>query len=99
VFYAGAAATAVLAALTIWSGVDTLSSRNDLPDPAPQRDIDDVKGKMLRSNLLFGGTVISGALTTYAGFALVDWKRQGPENHGTLEPVPRGALVRLTGRF
>jgi hypothetical protein len=99
VVYTGAAVTAVLAALTIWSGIDTLSAKGDLSDPAPQGEIDDVKSKILRSNLLFGGTLISGALTTYAGFALVDWDRQAAPKHGTLEAVPRGALLTFAGQF
>ena len=99
VVYTGAAVTAVLAALTIWSGIDTLSAKSDLSDPAPQGEIDDVKSKILRSNLLFGGTLITGALTTYAGFALVDWNRQAPRKHGTLEAVPRGALLTFAGQF
>lgn len=99
VVYTGAAVTAVLAALTIWSGIDTLSAKSDLPDPAPQGEIDDVKSKILRSNLLFGGTLITGALTTYAGFALVDWNRQAPQKHGTLGAVPRGALLTFAGQF
>ena len=99
VVYTGAAVTAVFAALTIWSGIDTLSAKGDLPDRPSQGEIDDVKSKILRSNLLFGGTLISGALTTYAGFALVDWNRPAPQNHGTLRSVPRGAVLTFAGRF
>ncbi|HMJ15355.1 MAG TPA: hypothetical protein VK524_28260 [Polyangiaceae bacterium] len=98
-FYTGAAVTAVLAALTVWSGIDTLAAKSDLPDPAPQSDIDDVKGKILRSNLLFGGTLITGALTTYAGFALVNWKGAASQKHGTLEAMPRGAMLNFAGTF
>lgn len=99
VVYTGAAVTAVLAALTIWSGIDTLAAKSDLSDPAPERDIDAVKSKILRSNLLFGGTVITGALTTYAGFALVDWNRPSAHTQGTRSSVPRGAVFTFAGRF
>jgi hypothetical protein len=98
-FYVGAAVTVVLAVATTWSGLDTLSARNDLPDRATESDIDEVKGKIRRTDILLGGSVLAGALTTYAGLALVDWRGPPPAKHGTLGPVQRGAVMTVTGHF
>lgn len=99
VFYVGVAATLVLAALTTWSGLDTLAARDDLPDRPHQSDIDGVKHRILRSDILFGSTLLVGAATTYAGLRLVSWDASAPSKHGTLMPVTRGALLSVTGRF
>jgi hypothetical protein len=99
VVYTGAAVTAVFTALTIWSGIDTLSAKSDLPDRPSQSELDDMDGKMLRSNLLGAGALISAGLTTYAGLALVDWNQSAAPGHGSLRSVPRGALLTFAGRF
>jgi hypothetical protein len=99
VFYAGVATTLVLAAVTVWSGLDTLSARDNLPERPHEADIDGVRHRILRSNVLFGGTVLVGAATTYAGLRLVDWSPSPSSKNGTLVPVAGGALLSVTGRF
>jgi hypothetical protein len=67
VFWSASAVSVGLGALTAWSAVDTVSARNALPDPAPRRDIDAVKGRALRTDLLLIATTVLVAATTYLG--------------------------------
>ena len=96
-FYVGAGVTAVLLGATIWSGVDTLSANANLNDPAPQNDIDDVKGRILRTDLLLAGTVVAAAATGYIGLVVVDW--DGYRTDAAVLPVPGGGLLTARGRF
>jgi hypothetical protein len=99
VVYTGAAVTAVFTALTVWSGIDTLSAKSDLSDRPSQAELDAMDDKMLRSNLLGAAALISGGLTTYAGLALVDWSPPAARSQGTSRSAPRGALLTFAGRF
>ena len=94
--YVGAAATVLLAGLTTWSGIDTLRARDDLPDEPRASQIDRVEGKILRSNILFGSTLVVGAATAYAAFALVDWS---PRVAVGVSERERSAVVHWAGHF
>ncbi|HMR77381.1 MAG TPA: hypothetical protein PKD61_19870 [Polyangiaceae bacterium] len=72
-FYVGVGASVVLAGITTWSGLDTLAAKSDLTSQSSKTQVDDVRGKALRTDVLLGTTVLFSALTTYAGVALVDW--------------------------
>ncbi|MCA9598134.1 MAG: hypothetical protein KC776_32705 [Myxococcales bacterium] len=72
-FYAGAGATALLAGITTWSGLDALSGKRELPSTPTTGQVDDVRGKVRRTDILLASTVIVGAATAYAGLELVQW--------------------------
>jgi hypothetical protein len=93
-FYVSAGVTAVLAGFTVWSAVDTLSLRSSLGDSAPSGDIERLKRRRLRTDLLLGGALLAGGATTYIGLELVDW--QGGH---ALADAPRGAVLTWHGTF
>lgn len=89
-FVVGAVATAALAGVTIWSGVDTLERHDAFVDgddsqKAPGEDA------QLRTNLLLGGTLLSAAGTAVTGI-FVDWG--GSPSQSALV-FPRGVAVQL----
>jgi hypothetical protein len=71
VFYAGAAGTAVLLGVTIWSGLDALSARDRLP--GTNEDNDSVRARAHRTDAFLAGTIVLAAATTYVGLARVKW--------------------------
>ncbi len=97
-FYAGAAGTAVLGSLTIWSGIDTLDARERLPGTS-EEDNDSVRARALRTDALLAGTLVLAAATTYVGLAKIRWGQDS-------EPVAlggalgaQGAVVTARGRW
>jgi hypothetical protein len=72
-FYVGAGVSTVLAGLTIWSGLDTLSANDAAGDRAPKSQIDAIRAKAQRTDLLLAGTVVAVGVTGYVGVVLVDW--------------------------
>jgi hypothetical protein len=98
VFYVGAGVTAVLIGLNIWSGVDTLSAKDNLPSPPTTADLDEVRAKETRSNVIFGSVLVVGGATALAGFLWVDWG--GGSVTAGLAPTPGGgATAYAHGRF
>jgi hypothetical protein len=97
-FYAGAGVTGVLLILTTWSGIDTLSARDDLPERPTRDQIDDVEGRITRTDVLLATTVLVGAATGYAGIALVNWHGKGSARLG-VAPAAGGFQAGITGRF
>jgi hypothetical protein len=98
VFYAGVAVTAVLIGVTVWSGVDTLATKNDLPAAPHTADLDEVRSKEVRSNVIFASTVIVGAATIAAGLLWVDWGGGGGATAAVV-PTSDGATIVARGRF
>jgi hypothetical protein len=95
VFVAGAVGTAGLTALTIWSGLDTLSARNVYDSDLAAYDPDTVHSRARRTDVLLAGTVVLGGVTAVAGLFFVDW------NGGTragVSFVPGGGAVFSAGR-
>jgi hypothetical protein len=97
VFWIGVGASVALAGLTTWSGLDALSAKDELPAQPTTTQSDDVRSKVLRTDLLLAGTVLVGGLTTYAGFSLVDWG--DGRASATIIPTAGGALASVEGRF
>jgi hypothetical protein len=94
----GAAATLVLATLTIWSGLDT-NKAHDAYLAAPSHDgWNDGRSKQTRTNLLLGSTAVVG-LATVLTAAL--WTRWGSRTATDLALVPErgGVSFALGGRF
>jgi NADPH-dependent curcumin reductase CurA len=97
-FYAGAAGTALLGGLAIWSGIDTLDARGRLPGKTEEAN-DSVRARALRTDALLAGTLVLAAATTYVGLAQISWGQAS-------EPVAlggalgsQGAVVTARGRF
>jgi hypothetical protein len=72
-FVVGGAATLVFAALTTWSGLQTLSARNLHESNPPAYDHDEVSRLALRTDFLLLGTVLLGGATAAAGLLWIDW--------------------------
>lgn len=83
VFYVGTAATIVLTAATIWSGLDTLSARDELPSQPTTGQVDAVRTRVRRTDFLLAGTLVVAAGSGYAGLFLVDWSA-GEQRASTL---------------
>jgi hypothetical protein len=91
------AVTGVLAGITTWSGLDTLSARDDLPPGATAPQIDEVRSRITRTDVLLGVTAGVGVLTLIAGTTLVEW--DGGASSAGLEPRSGGGLLRVGRRF
>jgi hypothetical protein len=89
-FVVGAVATAALAGVTIWSGVDTLEKHaafleGEDAEKGPGQDA------QLRTNILLGATLLSAAGTAITGI-FVDW---GGPSGSVAQPFPRGVAIQL----
>ncbi len=89
-FVVGAVATAALAGVTIWSGVDTLEKHaafleGEDAEKGPGQDA------QLRTNILLGATLLSAAGTAITGI-FVDW---GGPGGSVAQPFPRGVAIQL----
>ncbi|HVY31642.1 MAG TPA: tetratricopeptide repeat protein [Polyangiaceae bacterium] len=100
-FIAGASATAVLAGVTIWSGLDTKSAYRDYQRDLPtlsQAEADERVGnghsRELRTNLLLAGSLVCAAGTAALGIWFVDFSGGKRASVGV---TPNG--VALAGKF
>jgi hypothetical protein len=72
-FWSGLGATAVLGGVTIWSGVDTLNTKDEFDkDPSPKKR-DEGEQAELRTNVLIGTTGVLAAATVVIGVFFTDW--------------------------
>jgi len=76
VFWSGVGVSAALTGLTIWSGLDVVNQRDELPPRPSAEQASDDGARIRRTDVLLIGTVVVAALTTYTGLALVDWGSQ-----------------------
>jgi hypothetical protein len=107
VAFVGIGITAVLGGLTIWSGLDTLSARDEYVAKPTQRAYDDGVGLERRTNLFIGATAVAGAATL--GIALFATRWHGATEKDAPSPTsafpltfvatPRDAEVVVRGRF
>jgi hypothetical protein len=100
-FVAGAGATAILAGLTIWSGLDTKSAYRDYQRDLPtlsqaQADerVSSGHSRELRTNLLLAGSIVCAAGTAVLGVWFVDFSGGKRASVGV---TPGG--VALAGKF
>jgi len=115
VFYVGAGVTAVLAGVTVWSGVDTLNNpgkervRNECSSEDCQLYQDGL-GRQHRTNALIGVTLGVGAATALVGLLATDWSgsRAAPQDSAKrlrprLDVAPWGSAqgggLQAFGRF
>lgn len=92
VFYVGAAGTAVLAGVTTWSGLETLSARSN----ATRENWDHVENLALRTDLFMAGALLLGGATVAAGIWGTHW---GNASYASAAVIPGGAAVVARGRF
>jgi hypothetical protein len=100
VFYTGVAATGLLTGVTVWSGIDTLNNKSDLPDrsaPDYVAATEQVESSATRTDWLLVATLVTAAATAAAGILWVDWDDRGTAIG--LAPSTRGAMLKLRGRF
>jgi hypothetical protein len=98
----GAASTAVLGGVLIWSGVDTLQARSAFNSGATPQALEDGRAKETRTNALIGGTAGLGALTIGAtiGFVVARRRAQPPRTSLSIGTSTAGAAgVSLRGSF
>jgi len=95
-FYTGVGVTAVLTGLTIWSGLDALAARNDLPGTKAQNE--SVEARAHRTDALLLGTVVAAAGTAYVGLRWVEWGSSKPVQVSA-QVTPTRAFVTVGGRF
>jgi hypothetical protein len=105
-FITGAAVTAGLGAVTVWSGFDTLKARDDYRETQTLPNWEKGKEREKRTNILIGATagaaVITGVLAV-----LTDWSGAAPASSGGVsKPIqvgshwtPGGGMMSVNGNF
>ncbi len=71
--FTGVAVTGVLVLATTWSGIDTLRAEGALSARPSRADVDDVEGRIRRTDLLLAATVLAGAVTASVAWQWTDW--------------------------
>lgn len=95
-FFVGLGTTALLGGLTTWSGLDALAAKRGLSAEPTEAAVQDVKGRMARSDGFFVGCLVSAAATTLVGLLWVDWhpgRGHGAKARAHATTVPRGLLA------
>jgi hypothetical protein len=72
-FYVGVGASVALAGVTVWSGLDALAARGRLGDAPTPEAVSDLRGRMRRTDVVLGGSLVAAAATGAIGLWLVDW--------------------------
>jgi hypothetical protein len=73
IVYVGAGLTAVLAGISVWSGLDTRSKRSDFDANPTGKGYDDGMAAQQRTNILLGATAVVGVATILVGAFAVRW--------------------------
>jgi hypothetical protein len=73
VFYGGVVATALLAAVATWSGLDTLHANDRYQQDPTRAGFEDGRSRENRTNWLFGGTAVVAISTALVGALATDW--------------------------
>jgi hypothetical protein len=105
-FVAGAAVTAGLGAVTVWSGLDVMNAHDAYRGRETQQAYDDGLDKERRTNVLVGATVTVG-LTTIVLAYFTRWSGSGgaggTPTHAKVQagggPIPGGAALTIGGSF
>jgi tetratricopeptide (TPR) repeat protein len=77
-FWTGLGGTAVLGGVTIWSGVDTLSTKDDYDRNPTSKLKDEGQRAELRTNVLIASTGVLAAATAVIGIFFTDWDGAEP---------------------
>ncbi len=97
VVVAGAAVTVALGGFTIWSGLDTLSARDDFRSHPTAAGYDDGVGREHRTNVLLGATAVAGVATAAIGIFGVRWTSSSRVSTGSRNPTSWRLVARPTG--
>lgn len=98
VVYVGGAVTLAGAALTTWSGLDTLSQRDAFDASPTQANLDEGKSRQSRTNVALAVTIGAAAFTTVAAVWLVDWK-SSPTDPTHVQVGAGPSSVQVRGSF
>ena len=89
----------MLGGLTVWSGLDTQSAREDY-DAAPSPEgLDEGRAKQRRTNFLLGATAVVGIGTGAIALWLSDWNAREREPGGEVSLRVGPGSVSIDGRF
>jgi hypothetical protein len=91
--------TAVLAGVTTWSGLNTLSQKDRFDADPSQANLDEGHARQTRTNVLLGFTAGAAVLTTVAAIWLVDWKGKPSAEKAEVKVGVAGNRVVIGGRF
>jgi hypothetical protein len=100
-FYGAVGVTGVLTIVTVWSGLDTLGQRGDLPNrqsPSYEGARADVYDAAQRTDVLLAASVLAGVGTAALGTWWTNWGEEQSVQLG-MSPLQSGAELRLRGRF
>ena len=96
-FWVGAGLTAVAGGVLVWSGLDTLSARDDYEDNPTRDGYEDGVDREKRTNILIGATTVLGLATIGIGLFATDWK--GSSSHAELRLGPARAELSWSGEL
>lgn len=95
-FFVGVGLTCVSAGILTWSGVDTLSARDEFDKNPTEEGLSSGESKQLRTNVMIGVTAALGVATAAIGIFAVEWGG-GTDTTAKVSMTPGG--VALTGTF
>jgi hypothetical protein len=102
-FFVAAGVTVVLGGITVWSGLDTVSAKNDLDDDRPkltlaeeQDRIDEGHAKETRTNVFLVATGVGAVATAALGLFVVSW---GKGKNDNVAVGINGSMASVSGRF
>lgn len=99
-FGIGAGVTVALGAVTIWSGLDTLSAHDDYEKDQTQAGYEDGQDRELRTNVLLGATAVAAAATiTFAIFTDWDGSEKKPSARVGAGVIAGGPALVVHGAF
>jgi hypothetical protein len=103
VFWSGLGVTAVLAAVTAWSGADAIAAKNGLKNPSTTGAEDAVLADARRTDGLLIGAGVAGLATAVIGIWFTDWHPAGdagkPTARAAVVPLPGGAALSAAFAF
>lgn len=95
IVWIGGGITALAAAATVWSGLDTLAQRDAFFESPSQDKLDAGRAKQTRTNVLLGASVGLGVLTAATALFLVDWRGRPKDVEVAIGPQ----AVSVSARF
>lgn len=98
-FYVGVGATVVLGGVTIWSGLDTSSARDEYDQNPTQAGLDEGRSKQSRTNLLLGATAVVAVGTAVVGLFFTDFEGKKPPAAARTELLVGPRFVGARGAF
>lgn len=101
VFWIGTALTVAAGGVLAWSGLDTLSKRDDYVAHPTREGYESGTDLELRTNLLIGGTALLGTLTLAIGIFATDWggERETASLSPAIAATDHGFAFTLAGRL